>query len=111
MHAIQAMAGLAQHWKLEDVALVLLLQFHCYLRTGEVTSMLLSQFSFGRNSVLTIMLPNTKGTNRGGSVESVTVEDPALVVSLRLFAEKHAYHGTPFCAAQSHSSGKCLRIC
>ena len=90
LEVLVGMAGLAQHWQLYDVTLVLLVAYHCYLRTGEFTSLMLHQFAFAQEGTCIITLPNTKGTKRSGAVETVSIEDPALVAAVRLYhGERH----------------------
>ena len=77
------LAGLMVGWGFPDAAMCVLLGFHCILRTGEITALRWGHITFAPNlSLATISLPFTKGTNRFGIVESVTIEDTQLVRAL-----------------------------
>jgi hypothetical protein len=74
-----AIAAAMWRWSFFDAALTCLLCFHCILRTAEATSITCSQFRFGNaGRSCVISLPFTKGTQRKGVVEAVTVLDPGL---------------------------------
>ena len=76
-------AGVLISWNYDDVALCVLLGFHCILRTGELTSLRWGHVTFAEDlNIASISLPFTKGTSRFGTVESVTVEDKRLVRAL-----------------------------
>jgi hypothetical protein len=78
-----SLASVAWKWGFTDVALLLRVGFHCFLRTGELCTLRAAQcvFSIDRKQAV-IMLPETKGTARKGAIESVSITDPELSLLL-----------------------------
>ena len=89
---LYAMCCVACQWNFMDVVVVLLLGYHCFLRTGEFVSATVGQISFatcGRRAFLA--LPFTKTQARKGAPEGAAITAPALVALLRWFVK----HGQP----------------
>jgi hypothetical protein len=82
----RALAAILWSWQLLDCALLTLLGFHCLLRTGEILGLLKCQMRFSLGDVACVVsLPETKGTHRKGTVESVTLTDPVLAKCFTVF--------------------------
>ena len=76
---VMAMCAVLYAWDLQDVALVVLLQFHALLRAGEGLSARSNQFTFSPDFLQGHMaLPFTKGSARKGAVEGVSITCQAL---------------------------------
>ena len=86
---MQGYAGLAIHWGFVDVALVILVAFHCLLRTGEAVSMRKGDFVFSSNMhFATLNLPLTKSFHRSGVPETVSIDDSVLILVLKQYLAK-----------------------
>jgi len=85
---VTAMAAVAWEWGVQDVALLLMLGFHGFLRTAEILSLRVGQISWGTNGDLAfVALPNTKTQARKGAPESLTVVNPALAQLLHWYCQ------------------------
>jgi len=85
---VQALAGLAFSWGYWDVAICILVQYSTFLRTGEMTSMRKQMFRFAQSGCQAVLvLPHTKGSSRTGAVESVVLDDAALVRAVRAYLD------------------------
>ena len=81
---ITALAGIAAAWVLWDVAVILLLGYHCILRTCEMVQLRVSSVVFLRGETMaSLTLENTKSGQRMGITERVTVTCPTLVKMLK----------------------------
>ena len=58
-------------------AFLILVGFDCFLRTGELLSLVISDVQFGTSSSGVIKLAHTKTGQRHGAFEATTVNDPA----------------------------------
>ena len=82
----------AFHWNFMDVVVVLLLGYHCFLRTGEFMSATVGQISFATCGTRAFLaLPFTKTQARKGAPEGAAITSPVLVALLRWFVK----HGQP----------------
>ena len=59
-----------------DVTALLLIGFHCMLRTMEMLNIACNHLTMSNNLQGTILLPSTKMSKRRGGVETVYIEDP-----------------------------------
>ena len=68
-------------WRL---GLLLLLGFHCLLRTGELLEVKTCDFIFGDNDDRAVLnLPSSKTGTRFGTKEAITLSDPVLIALLK----------------------------
>ena len=58
-------------------AFLILTGFDCFLRTGELLSLIISDVQFGKSGSGVIKLAHTKTGQRHGAFEASTVNDPA----------------------------------
>ena len=71
---LEGMVGLARCWGFHDMALLLALGFHGFLRTGELLDLRPANLHVdAQNGVVVVTLPHTKGTARHGAVEGVSI--------------------------------------
>lgn len=64
---------------------LLLLSFHCFLRTGEALQLKADDFLLGKDKGI-VRIPRSKGGVRRNMVESITIDDPMVIdVLLELF--------------------------
>ena len=83
---VRGLAGLCMILGLQDVAVILLLAFHCMLRTGEVLSLVTQAFTFdSRSGFAVVDLGWSKTGKRQASGEIVTIDDPSLCAMLKRF--------------------------
>ncbi len=69
---------------------LLLLAFHCFLRTGEILQLRVEDFLLGSEKGI-VKIPRSKGGLRRNTVESITIEDTTVIDTLQeLFALKKA---------------------
>ena len=73
--ALFALCGLALRKGQAMFAVAVYLSFHCFLRTGEMVKLQLSQFR-GWGGELTLVLTNTKTTKRHGQTEFIVIDCP-----------------------------------
>jgi len=74
-------------WGYAEAAMLTYLGFHRFMRTMEFLGLRANQLTFGKNKVH-IGLMSSKGAQRRGIIEGVTVDDPWLVMQLRLCCRK-----------------------
>ena len=85
---VTAMAAIAWQWNFCDVAVLLLLGFHGFLRAAEIFSLRANQISFATDGNRAfVALPHTRTQARKGAPESFTVENRALAQLLYLFCQ------------------------
>ena len=74
-----ALSGYANRVKRKDIALMLLIGYHSFLRTTEMLSICVRDFWLDRGTCTgTLCLPVTKSGARSGAPEMVTLDDPEL---------------------------------
>ena len=79
---VTAMAAVAWQWGFSDVAVLLLLNFHGFLRTAEILSLRVGQISFATDGNRALVaLPNTKTQARKGAPESLSGKPGARAVA------------------------------
>ena len=66
-------------------ALVLLLGFDCFLRTGEMMSLIIDDLEFSENDLGVVRLSHTKSGQRHAAFEASTVNDPVCGLAFRAF--------------------------
>ena len=66
-------------------ALVLLLGFDCFLRTGEMMSLIVDDLAFSANGLGVVRLAHTKSGQRHAAFEASTVNDPICGLAFRGF--------------------------
>jgi hypothetical protein len=83
---VWAFAAFAHNSGRGDLGTVLLLGYHCLLRSAEMGSICLGDITFNANFCGVLALPWTKGGCRKGAREMVTIDDPIIgrLVSLLL---------------------------
>ena len=88
--AVMALAAAEQFRRRGDVAMaaLMLLGFHCFLRTGELLSVCVEHLAFTAAGTGILALPLTKSGQRKGSQESVTIDDPLCAFWVSLAAQK-----------------------
>ena len=82
-----AIAGYANSKGRTDYGTMILLGFHCFLRTIELFSAVAQNLWLDAQGTGSILLPITKSGQRIGAPESVTIDDPS--VGRRLLVLKH----------------------
>jgi hypothetical protein len=75
-HIALAIAGLAISIKRVDYAALILLTFHCFLRSGELYTVRPNHITLQSNRTGVIALPWTKVGQQRGAQEMVTIDDP-----------------------------------
>ena len=76
---LMAMASRALSINRVEFATLLLLGFHCFLRTGELLTITPSDLLLGSHGGV-VRLPVSKGKTRRHATESVTIEDPRVIM-------------------------------
>ena len=84
-----AMSGLALSQGDLILSALLLVGFHCLLRTGEILAIKPTDFLLGEHQGL-VTLPSSKSGLRNNSKESVTITDPTTLMVLRTMLEGKA---------------------
>ena len=91
---LQALAALGFAHGHSCFAVLMLVAYHCLLRTGEILSVRFEDLSFvAGNSKAVLQLGYTNSSKRRGEQESVIVDDRDLVVLLRAFANASCGQG------------------
>ena len=86
---VYALAQRAFEYGWQDVAILLLLGYDRFARTGDLFAATTSNFAFGRtNQRVVWSLPLTKSGQRQGAQESLVVEEPWLVAALRNYLKR-----------------------
>ena len=78
LEVIMALAGKAMHQQRPDVAAVLLLSFHCMLRTMEGLCARVGHIALDSNYIGVVALPLTKIGQQRGAQEVVSISDPVV---------------------------------
>ena len=97
-----SLAGVLSEWGFLDCAVLIILGFETFMRTGELVSIQVKHLVYGtgHDTRAHISLPFTKVTARSGGIESVVCDDPLVVRALhitcwldarRLCATSHAF--------------------
>jgi hypothetical protein len=82
---VRALAAVAQHWDMPDLALCICLGFECFLRTTEIFLLLVGDITFGVQGLVHLGLGSSKGATRSGDPEAVSFIDLDLSRFLRRF--------------------------
>lgn len=86
---LMAMASRALSINRVEFATLLLLGFHCFLRTGELLTITPSDLLLGSHRGV-VRLPVSKGKTRRHATESVTIEDPRVIMVAKTLVEIRA---------------------
>ena len=89
---VSSWAAFAYSQGLFEMSLLLLLGFHCLLRTGELLNLSGTDFQIGSDTGL-VSLQNTKTGRRKGANEMVTIFDGTTLEVLRLFLGERRLQG------------------
>ena len=89
---VLGMMGLALTWGELTMAALLVLAFHCMLRTGEVLQIRPCDFLLGETSGL-VTLPSSKSGVRNNSRESVAIHDMITLESVRAMVDLKVSQG------------------
>ena len=81
---LKALVGYAMSKSNPTLAAAMLLAFHCFLRTGEMLSLLVGHISIGDDNRGVVVLPWTKMGQRRGAQETVTIECPLVGARVRM---------------------------
>ena len=96
--ALFGMLGQAVTWGWSEMAALLYVGFHCFLRTGEMLSLSCSQVR-GTRAAPVLCLPDTKTSKRHGETEYIAVEDEVAIVLLHWLVARRNGKGTFFTAS------------
>ena len=100
-----ALAGLALSQGRERLAAALVLTFHTFLRTGELLNCRKTHFSLNKQGKGVLVLPWTKGGQRKGEIENVTIDEAGIGGWLvRVLAGLHL--GDPLLDLSRHQLGR-----
>ena len=91
-NVVLAIAGIAWAQGRPDVAAVVLLGFHCMLRTMEFVGATVGQVALQQDFTGVLALPWTKTSQVRGAQELVLIEDPAVGMRLAIAIYKRAPH-------------------
>lgn len=86
---LMAMASRALSINRVDFATLLLLGFHCFLRTGELLTITPNDLLLGSKRGV-VRLPVSKGKTRRRATESVTIEDPRVIMVAKTLVDIRA---------------------
>ena len=84
---VQALAGLALHWRWPEIALMLALSFWCLLRTSEAGNLRYGDAVVTKGSVALLKLGFTKSGGRKGRKEAVVCDREELVAWIQAAQE------------------------
>ena len=95
-------------------ALLILVGFDCFLRTGELLSLILDDFTFDDTGKGVVKLGHTKTGKRHASFEASAVNDPACGLLFKKLQKKHCpripVSGTMFLSPSHRYSTSCSRM-
>lgn len=81
-HLVRAMSAYELDHGNHEMSTILVLAFHCLLRTGEALQLTTSDFALG-NKTAVCALKHTKSGKRNAANEAVSITDPIVLESLR----------------------------
>ena len=93
--ALFGMLGQAVTWGWTELAALLYISFHCFLRTGEMLSLSCAQVR-GSKAAPVLCLADTKTSKRHGEAEYIAVEDEVAVILLHWLMGRKNHVGSFF---------------
>ena len=100
--SVNMLCGVDHHlWQVgrRDASILVLVAFHCLLRTGGIFSLRAEHVAIGLAGTGMIALPWSKGGARRGAQEMITVDDPVVGRALASLKQRRGGAGLPLAGA------------